>query len=115
MEQEAPPSQFAQSTYEGGAPRLVNTENRYGATSGVKWAPNLAYFAPLSAPFAPTLDRGLIPNPCPRGYREARFGFLLSSLGFTVQQQSHRPRTYIKATACLGARWPLTGCLSRFP
>jgi hypothetical protein len=93
--------------------------------------PNLGF--PLPLPRRTTLNRGLILNPCPscgakfgpwpplNFVQGARFGSMPSpppsslSLGFTVQQRPHGPHTYIKATARLRARWPLTPCLPRFP
>ena len=47
--------------------RIVNTGNLY---MWVKWAPNLAPFAALSAPFAPTLDKCRIPALLPVSRRQ---------------------------------------------
>ena len=89
----------------------------------VKWAPNLALR--LSAPFAPTLDKGLIQNPCRPGwvpiwaslelwYREivldSHASPSLLPFDFSVQQRPHGPEPQPVSET----RWPLPYRLPRF-
>ena len=75
----------------------------------MKWTPNLASLTPLSAPFALTLNRGLIKTLASHGrqiwpYRGARFGLtcphlpsLSLSLSISVSSDELMDQTYIKA------------------